>query len=129
LNVNIWGITSETGTLNTINIFFALLVACIVVWLFFKIGKKSQKVSQEDNYAAGAHIPVGRYHYTVDFYAPLYKIISKYLKDIVDIFYYWIAEMVENLCNVVRKIYSGDIRTYVGYILLFLAVLVYIYLR
>jgi len=128
LNVNIWGITSETGTLNTLNIFFALLVACIVVWLFFKIGKKSRKVSQEDNYAAGAHIPVEKYHYTVDFYAPLYKMISKYLKDIVDIFYYWIAGIVESLCNVVRKIYSGDIGTYVGYILLFLAVLIYIYL-
>jgi NADH-quinone oxidoreductase subunit M len=128
-NISIMGISTETGILNMLNISFLLLLSIAAVFILFKIGKKSRKVSQEDNYAAGAPIPEGKYHYTVDFYAPLYKMISKYLKDIVDIFYYWIAGIVESLCNVVRKIYSGDIGTYVGYILLFLAVLIYIYLR
>jgi NADH-quinone oxidoreductase subunit M len=127
-NISIMGISTETGILNMLNISFLFLLSIAAVFILFKIGKKSRKVSQEDNYAAGAPIPEGKYHYTVEFYAPLYKMISKYLKDIVDIFYYWVAGIVESLCNVVRKIYSGDIRTYVGYILLFLAVLIYIYL-
>ena len=127
-NISIMGISTETGTLNMLNISFLLLLSTAAVFILFKIGKKSRKVSQEDNYAAGAPVPEGKYHYTVEFYAPLYKMISKYLKDIVDIFYYWIAGIVESLCNSIRKIYSGDIRTYVGYILLFLAVLIYIYL-
>jgi len=84
---------------------------------------------QDENYAAGAYIPVGKYHYTVEFYAPLYKMISKYLKDVTDVFYNWLAGVVEVICNIVRKIYTGDIGTYVTYILLFLAILIYIYLR
>ncbi len=129
LNVNIWGIASDTGTLNTINIFFGLLIASAVIYIIFHIGKKSRKVLQDENYAAGAYIPVGKYHYTVEFYAPLYKMISKYLKDVTDVFYNWLAGVVEVICNIVRKIYTGDIGTYVTYILLFLAILIYIYLR
>jgi len=91
LNVGLWGITSETGTLNTINIFSAVLVAGIIVWLLFRLGAKSVSVPQEDSYAAGAHTPADKYHYTAEFYNPLYRMIKPFLRDVIDEFYYWIA--------------------------------------
>jgi len=126
LHVTLWGIASETGTLNTINIFFAVLAAGIVSWLFFRAGKKSISVPQEDTYAAGTYIPKDKYHYTVDFYNPLYRMITPYLKDVIDTFYNWIARSVGKFSNVIRKIYTGDVGNYVLYIILFLAVLIFI---
>jgi len=124
LNVNIWGIASETGSLNTINILFAVAGACVVAWIAFRVGRKSIKISQEDNYAAGAAIPAERYSYTVDFYSPLYRMVRRYLKDVFDEFYYWIADRMQAISDMVRRLYMGDVGNYVIYILLFLSVLV-----
>ena len=129
LNVTLWGIASETGALNTINIFAAILVGCIVVGLILKLGPKNVSVSQEDTYAAGAAIPKGKYHYTVDFYNPLYRMITPYLKDIFDSFYMKLAGWIQNLCNGVRRIYTGYLGHYVMYIVVFLAVLIFIQLK
>jgi len=124
LNVTIWGIASETGALNTINIFFAILVAGIIAWLIFKAGRKAVQVTQDDSYAAGAAIPKEKYHYTVNFYDPLYRMIAPYLRDFVDEFYTKLARCVQNLCGGVRRIYTGDVGNYVMYIVLFLALLI-----
>ena len=151
LNVTIWGIVSETGTLNTVNIFAAIIVACIIVWLIFRAGPKATRIAQENNYAAGAAIPRDRYHYTVDFYNPLYRMISPYLKDRVDQFYLWFAQRaqelffrvrgisdgidgfyigigrnIRRLSNTLRRVYVGDVGYYVIYIILFLASLIFI---
>jgi len=104
LNVTIWGIASETGTLNTINIFSALLVAGIIVWIIFRSAAKSAPVAQEDSYAAGAHIPKDKYHYIAEFYNPLYRMIKPLLRDVIDELYYWIAASmskaaVSNCCR------------------------------
>ena len=129
LNVTLWGITSETGTLNTINIFSAVLVAGIIVWIVFRLGAKSVSVPQEDSYAAGAHIPKDKYHYTAEFYNPLYRMIKPFLRDVTDEFYYWIAASVQRLCDLVRRIYVGDVGYYVTYIILFLAFLIFVQLK
>jgi len=129
LNVTLWGITSETGTLNTINIFSALLVAGVIVWLLFRLGAKSVSVPQEDSYAAGAHTPADKYHYTAEFYNPLYRMIKPFLRDVIDEFYYWIASSVRKLCSSVRRIYAGDVGYYVMYIILFLAFLIFVQLK
>jgi len=126
LNVTIWGIVSETGTINTVNIFVAIIVACIVVWLIFRAGPKAKKIAQENNYAAGAAIPRDRYHYTVDFYNPLYRMISPYLRDFIDEFYMKLANWIRELGNGVRRIYTGDVGYYVIYIILFLASLIFV---
>jgi len=126
LNVNLWGIISETGTLNTINIFVAILVAGIIVWRLFRLGPKARPVPQEDSYAAGAYIPKEKYHYTVEFYNPLYRIITPYLKDFVDIFYLKLSRATGRVANKLRRIYTGDVNYYVTYIILFLAVLIFI---
>jgi len=129
LNVNIWGISSETGTLNTINIFAAILIVGIIIWLIFKAAHKAPKVDQYDNYAAGAAIPKDKYNYTVDYYYPFTKMISPYLKDIFDLFYTMIANTVQKLCNSTRKIYTGYVGSYIMYILLFLAILIVVQLK
>jgi formate hydrogenlyase subunit 3/multisubunit Na+/H+ antiporter MnhD subunit len=129
LNVAIWGIASETGALNTINIFAAVLVAGIVAWLLFRLGAKSKPVSQEDSYAAGAYIPEERYHHTVEFYNPLYRMVTPYLRDVVDEFYLKLARGVQRLCGKIRRVYVGDVGYYVIYIILFLAMLIFIQLR
>jgi len=128
LNISIWGITSETGILNTVNIFTAVVVIGIIIWLIFKAGRKSQRVDQYDNYAAGAAIPKEKYSYTVDFYKPLYRMISPYCKDFLDVFYQRIAEAIGSICDSVRKVYTGYVGSYVMYIVLFLASLIFVQL-
>ncbi len=124
LQVSLWGIGSETGVLNTINICAVILVATIVAWLVFRMARRSVPLSQEDSYAAGAAIPKDKYHHTVDFYNPLYRMIGPYLKDVIDQFYYWIARRVEMLCDGIRHVYTGDVGNYVAYIVLFVALLI-----
>ena len=129
LNVNIWGITSDTGALNTINIFSAILAAGIIVWIIFQLGAKSVSVSQDDSYAAGAYTPVDKYHYTAEFYNPLFRMIKPFLRDIIDEFYYWIASFIKKLAGGTRRIYSGDVGYYVMYIIIFLALLIFVQLN
>jgi NADH-quinone oxidoreductase subunit M len=129
LNVTLWGITSETGALNTINIFSAVLVAGIIVWILFRLGAKSVSVAQDDSYAAGAYTPADKYHYTAEFYNPLYRMIKPFLRDVIDEFYYWIASSVQSFADSVRRIYSGDVGYYVMYIILFLALLIFVQLK
>jgi formate hydrogenlyase subunit 3/multisubunit Na+/H+ antiporter MnhD subunit len=109
LDVNIWGIASETGVLNMVNIFAAISVALIVAWFLFRIGKKKVKIAQDNSYAAGAYVPKDKYHYTVEFYNPLFRMIKPYLRDFVDEFYQWLANGISNLSDRTRKIYCGDL--------------------
>jgi len=129
LQITIWGIASETGTLNTINIFVAIVAACIIVWLVSKAGKRSIPVNQADSYAAGASVPADKYHYTVDFYNPLYRMITPFLRDFVDEFYMKLAQWTRGLGNGVRRVYTGDVGNYVIYILLFLALLIFVQVK
>jgi proton-translocating NADH-quinone oxidoreductase chain M len=129
LNVTIWGIASETGTLNTINIFSAVLATVIIVWILFRLGAESVSVAQEDSYAAGAHTPADKYHYTAAFYNPLYRMLKPFLRDVIDEFYYWIASSTKTLSGSVRRVYAGDVGYYVMYIILFLASLIFVQLK
>ena len=127
--VTTWGITSETGTLNVISIFAAVFIFALIVWLVLKAGPKAVAVSQEDSYAAGAAIPEGKYHYTVNFYNPMARIIAPFVKDFVDIFYMKLAGWTRALCDVVRRFYTGYVGHYLMYIVLFVAVLIFIQIK
>lgn len=128
MNLTIWGIASETGTLNTLNIFAALLMSGIIAWLVFKAARKPVPVAQEDNYAAGAVIPKDKYNYTVDFYNPLFRMIKPYLRDFIDKLYLKLTDWTGELCGGIRRIYTGDVGNYVMYIILFLALMIFIQL-
>ncbi len=129
LDITLWGVASETGALNTINLFAAILIGCIVIGIILKAGPKTPTVSQDDTYAAGAAIPKDKYHYTVDFYNPLYRMITPYLKDFADIFYMKLVGWIQTLCSNVKRIYTGYVGQYVMYIILFLAVLIFVQLK
>ncbi len=129
LDVTIWGFTSETGTLNTINLLAAIVVVSAVVWVLFHRAAKSVVVAQDDNYAAGAYVPRDKYHYTAGFYEPLFTMLRPYLRDVVDEFYTALAGAVRKSCGAVRRIYTGDVGNYVTYIILFLASLILVQLR
>lgn len=129
LNISIWGIASETGTLNTINIFAVILGVGLIVWLIFNGARQTKKIDQYDNYAAGFAIPKDKYHYTVEYYAPFYRIATPFLVDIFDIIYERIAKATENICDCIRKIYTGYVGNYVMYIVFFMAFLILIQLK
>jgi NADH-quinone oxidoreductase subunit M len=124
VGINIWGISSETGTLNTINIFATIVLLLFIVYIIFRTGAKSVLVSQEDSYAAGSYLPKEKYHYTVDFYNPFFRMVRPWLKNRIDQFYTWISQVSEKLAELVRRIYTGDLGYYVIYIILFLSMLI-----
>ncbi len=128
LEVNLWGVSAEMGTLNTVNIFAGVAVLLIIIYIIFRIAARSSFVSQDDSYAAGAYIPEGKYHYTVDFYNPLLRMVKPWLKDRIDQLYLLIGVAGGKVAEVVRRIYAGDIAYYVIYIMLFLAALIYVQL-
>jgi len=129
LQVTIWGLASETGTLNIINLFSAVLATSVVVWALFRWSAKSELVLQSNSYAAGAYVPRDRYHYTVGFYDPLSRMLRPYLRDVIDEFYYRLTTAVRRTCNTVRHLYTGDVGYYVTYIILFAAGLILIQLK
>ena len=126
LHVTPWGIASDTGALNMINIFAGVLVSFVVAWFVFKAGARSVAVDQADNYAAGAAVPRDRYNYSVRFYDPLHRMIAPYLRDFVDAFYVGLAAWIARLGNGLRRIYTGYVGDYAMYIVLFLATLIFV---
>jgi formate hydrogenlyase subunit 3/multisubunit Na+/H+ antiporter MnhD subunit len=121
--VRIWGIASVTGRLNTLNVFFAGLLVVLGVYVLYRMGFKSKRVLQEDTYAAGHYIPKDKYAYTAEFYAPLFDIIKPIFREWVNIFVEKLTLFGDNLSDRIRRIYVGDLGTYVLYIVLFLAFL------
>jgi hypothetical protein len=117
------GISSGTGNLNTLNIFFSVLIVILGVYILYRIGFKSRRVLQDDTYAAGHYIPKDKYAYTAEFYAPLFDIIKPIFREWVNIFIEKLIGFGNNLSDRIRKIYAGDLGTYVLYIVLFLAFL------
>ncbi len=128
LDVNVWGIASETGTLNTVNLLAALLVAGCIVWFVFKSRGKSVSVEQHDTYAAGAAVPSGRYQYSVGFYNPLERMVVPCVRDFADAFFLKLADGTRVVCRGVRRMYTGYLGDYVMYIALFVALLIFVQL-
>jgi len=129
LNISLWGLVSDTGILNTLNIFIAIVITGLIASFIFKLARRSRYVDQDDNYAAGAYVPKDKYNFSVDFYAPFYRMFENYLKDFFDILYDKIARTTEYLCDNIRKIYNGYVGNYVMYILIFLGILVFVQLK
>jgi len=120
------GFGPEVGPLNTLNICFAAIGAVILVMALLRIAAKPTRVPQHDSYAAGAFVPADRYHHTVRFYEPLERMVKPYLRDRIDELYTWTADMAQRLFDRIRRIYTGDVRNYVLYIVGFLALLLFV---
>jgi NADH-quinone oxidoreductase subunit M len=126
LQVNISGISSEVGVLNTVNIFATIIVVLSVIYLFFRRGARSNVVPQEDSYAAGFYVPEGKYHFTVKFYNPFSRLAENWVKDRVDIFYIWLTKIAGKTAERIRHIYTGELGFYLIYIVLTLATLIFV---
>jgi len=122
------GFGPEVGPLNTVNICFAAVGLVILVTALLRVAARSTRVPQHDSYAAGAFVPTGKYHHTVGFYEPLERMIKPYLRDRIDGFYTWTAEKGRALFDRIRRIYTGDVRNYVMYIVGLLALLIFVQL-
>ena len=125
LETSLFGMPKALGELNTLNIFFAVLVAGLAVYAVFSLARRSKRVSQYDNYAAGARVPVGQYQHSVKFYDQADRLIRPYLRDRIDDFYGWVAAQSTAFFEQVRKIYTGNVNTYATWIVLFVAVLIF----
>ena len=120
----LFGVPKAVGELNMINIFAAVLVAGLAVYGVFSLARRSRRVTQYDNYAAGAPVPVGQYQHSVRFYDQADRIIRPYLRDRVDDFYGWISTQSTAFFEQLRKIYSGNVNTYALWIVILLGVFV-----
>jgi len=125
LDTRLFGVPKALGELNTLNIFFAVLAAGLVGYGVFSLARRSKRVSQYDNYAAGARVPVGQYQHSVKFYDQADRVIRPYLRDRIDDFYAWIAGVSTDFFEQLRKIYTGNVNTYATWIVLFVAVLIF----
>lgn len=126
LRSTLLGVPEAVGELNMINIFAAVLVAGLVGYGVFSLARRSKRVTQYDNYAAGARVPVGQYQHSVRFYDQADRMIRPYLQDRIDDFYGWVAAQSTAFFEQVRKIYTGNINTYALWIVLLLAVLIFV---
>jgi len=118
------GIAGETGTINMVNIFAAIIVGVVLAWLIFRAGARGARVGQADSYAAGGPVPTDRYQYSVHFYAPLQRMLAPWLRDPVDAFYGGLGARVVKLSDGLRRIYTGLVADYVMYVMLFLGALI-----
>ncbi|MCD6415288.1 MAG: hypothetical protein J7M08_01150 [Planctomycetes bacterium] len=119
------GFGPQIGPLNTLNLCAAFAGVLLVIVAFRGIAARPKPVSQDDSYAAGAAAPAGKYHHTVRFYDPLERMTGGYLRDWVDQFYLSAAGKAKGVFNGVRRIYTGDVRTYVMYIVALLTFLIF----
>lgn len=125
INSTLFGVPAVIGELNMINIFAAVVVFGLVVYGLFALARRSRQVSQYDNYAAGSPVPVGQYQYSVRFYDQADRMIRPYLRDLADEFYCWVGRQSTSLFEQLRKVYTGNINTYALWIVLLLAVLIF----
>jgi NADH-quinone oxidoreductase subunit M len=125
INSTLFGVPAVIGELNMINIFGAIVAFSLLVYGAFSLARRSRQVGQYDNYAAGFTVPVGQYQYSVRFYDQADRMIRPYLRDLADEFYSWVGRQSTAFFEQVRKIYTGNINTYSMWIVLLLAVLIF----
>ncbi len=112
------------GELNTINVLAGVVLSLALVYLVFAAAKSPRGVDQFDSYGAGSYVPTDRYQYSAGFYQRANELIAPYVRDRVDDLYRWFVGKAEGFFEEARKIYTGNVNTYVGYIVLFLGLLI-----
>jgi formate hydrogenlyase subunit 3/multisubunit Na+/H+ antiporter MnhD subunit len=124
LHVTMSGVPPEVGELDMINILTGVAVCFAVVYAIFAAAKKARRVDQFDSYGAGSYVPADRYQYSVNFYQRAYEFIRPYVRDRADDFYRWLVAKAEGFFEEARKIYTGNVNSYVAYIVILLALLI-----
>ena len=124
LESGLWALPPVVGELNTINILAGVVVSLAVVYVLFAMAKKARHADQFDSYGAGSYVPADRYQSSVNFYQRAYEFLGPYVRDRVEDFYAWFVGKAEGFFEEARKIYTGNVNTYVAYIVILLALLI-----
>jgi len=124
LESGLWALPPAVGELNTINILAGVAISFAAVYMLFALAKRSRHADQSDSYGAGSYVPPDKYQYSVNFYQRVHEFIGPYVRDRVDNFYAWLVGKAESFFEEARKIYTGNVNTYVAYIVFFLALLI-----
>jgi len=124
LESGMWALPPVVGELNTINILSGVVASLAIVYVVFALATKARRVDQSDSYGAGSYVPADRYQYSANFYQRAYELIGPYVRDRVDDFYRWSVDKAEGFFEEARKVYTGNVNTYVAYIVLFLVLLI-----
>jgi len=124
LDSGLWSLPPAVGELNTINILSGLVASLAIAYVVFALAAKARRADQFDSYAAGSYVPTDRYQYSVNFYQRAHELLGPYVRDRADEFYHWFVSKAEGFFEAARKLYTGNVNTYVAYIVLFLALLI-----
>jgi len=120
------GFPQGTGlsTINIVNISGTLVIAFAVSLLFFLSLPKARKVSQYDNYAAGQIVTKDtKYNYSFGFYSFFRDVMNPIFKWSADTIYNEFARFARVLGDHIRRVYTGDLETYVSYIVVIMTVI------
>ncbi len=112
------GVAQGAGQLNMLVINIVFISALLVSWLIYLAGGRRKHIGQYDNYAAGhfldASIP---YNYNYDFYAGMDHIFGPALnKPPIKRLEQSIAAVVLNASEYLRRFFTGNVTTYVAYV-------------
>ncbi len=121
-------IGNSFGAYNALVVMTILLFAMLVAMIMFAFaGSKSKKVDQHDTYLSGEiyehHSDLGL-HYAANFYRPIERMFEPYLRLRLERTYDAFGRGYELLSEGIRRVYSGDVQTYVYYVIGFLGMLI-----
>lgn len=118
------GFPAGTGlsTLNVVNISGTLVGAFAFAYVLFLLLPKARRISQYDTYAAGQVITKEtKYNYSFGFYSFFRDVMNPIFKWSADKIYLSMTRFLGVLGDHVRRVYTGDLETYVSYIVVIMA--------
>jgi NADH-quinone oxidoreductase subunit M len=124
LESGLWALPPAVGELNTINLLAGVALALVVTYVIFAAAKRARRVDPFDSYGAGSYVPADTYQYSVNFYQPAQEFIGPYVRDRADDLYAWLVAKAEGFFEQARKVYTGNVNTYVAYIVIALALMI-----
>lgn len=106
---------------NYLVIAATFIVGFLIAFALFYFLPKARRVSQLDNYAAG-HILTKdvKYNYSFNFYSFTERAVQPLKKLSAEEFYESVSRFLKLIGNFARRVYTGDLETYVSYALVFI---------
>jgi NADH-quinone oxidoreductase subunit M len=120
------GFPAGTGlsTLNVVKISATLAGAFAFAYLLFLLLPKARRISQYDTYAAGQVVTRDtKYNYSFGFYSFFRDVMNPIFKWSADKIYLAVTRFLHVLGDHIRRVYTGDLETYVSYIVVIMAVI------
>ena len=111
---------------NYLIITLAFLIGFALAFLFFITLPKARRVSEHDNYAAGQVVTKDlKYNYSFGFYDFVERVVKPIKKFSADKIFENFTNFLKLIGDFMRRIYTGDLETYVSYLVVFLTILIF----